>query len=450
MSFTLRGQSHDPITNKVARFTLIELIKEYAFLIFVFMTVVGTFYLIGLMPVFLLAVYGGAALLVLLQPNDFISLVSKTWILFLFPVIAFASSLWSVDPAATLKNSVQFIYSAVIGTVIGSRYSLKTVFTALGIAMSLCVLLSLANIYIELVPAYKEEDYVGAERYFLGVYPQKNVLGGVLYLCALGLAYLGIQHKKILLSYIPMLGLLPIFIETKSTTALLFYLLVLTMPVVWCFMTQFKNHAVWILGAIVIVAAALFVAIALEVPLIDKFLGALGKDRSLTGRTVIWGTAFQAFDYAPFLGVGYQAFWTSPIFAADVQMIRAAVLDEISGFHNGHLEVVVACGMLGLLCYWSLIITMLITAFRNLAYAVTPASLAVVYYVCLTVIKTFTESALFFQHDIEYMMFCTVLVACVKERGMRIAPSKRTNSRTNYSMNIGLLEQQKTKVNLSD
>lgn len=389
-------------------------LKELAFPVFLLATVVGTFYLIGLMTVFMMVIYGVAGLLVLQNAQGLLELFGRYWILLLLPIFCFLSTLWSVEPTSTLKNSVQMLYSALIGIVVGYRYSLKTIFTALAIAMCFCVLLSVANMFIELVPAYKEDDYVGAERYFLGVYPQKNMMGGVLYLCALSLAYVGIKWKKSLLCYIPMLALLPLLAAAKSTTALLFYLIALTLPLAWWFLSSVAHKLLWIMLAIVVGSAVLFIAIALDIAIVDEVLALFGKERTLTGRTVIWATAFDIFDKAPYIGVGYQAFWHSSQFAPEVQIIRAAVLDSISGFHNGHLEIVVACGLVGLTLYWLLLLTVIGNSIRQLIARLTPEHLIACYFVLITAIKSLTESALIYQHDIDYLMFCIILVNIVK------------------------------------
>lgn len=391
-------------------------LQELAFPVFLLATVVGTFYLLGVMAVFMLMIYGITALMVLQNSSGLIEHFSRYWILLLLPLLCFVSTLWSVDPTSTLKNSVQMLYSALIGIVVGYRYSLKTIFTALAIAMCFCVLLSVGNIFVEIVPAYKEDDYVGAERYLLGVYPQKNMMGGVLYLCALGLAYVGIKWRKSLWCYIPMLGLLPLLAQAKSTTALLFYLICLTVPVVWWFLSRVQHKILWLSLATVTISLLLFIAIAADFPIIDEFLGLFGKERTLTGRTVIWATAFDVFDKSPFLGVGYQAFWSAPQFSNEVLMIRAAVLDSISGFHNGHLEIAVACGLLGLMLYWLLLITVIGQSLRQMFVDLSPEALIACYFVIITAVKSLTESALIYQHDIDYLMFCVILMNCLKQK----------------------------------
>jgi O-antigen ligase len=400
-------------------------LKELAFPVFLLATVVGTFYLLGLMAVFMLLIYGFAGLLLLQNAQGLLSQFNRYWVLLLLPLLCFASTLWSVEPASTLKNSVQMLYSALIGIVAGYRYSLSTIFTALAIAMLFCVLLSVGNIFVELVPAYKQDDYVGAERYFLGVYPQKNMMGGVLYLCALGLAYLGIKWRKSLWCFIPMLALLPLLIDAKSTTALLFYLITLSVAPVWWFISRAPHKALWLLFATIFCTLLLFIAIAADFPVIDEFLGLFGKERTLTGRTVIWATAFDVFEKAPYFGVGYQAFWHASQFANEVQMIRAAVLDSISGFHNGHLEIVVACGLLGLMLYWFLLITVIGQSLRMLIVKPSPEALIACYFVIITTVKSLTESALIYQHDIDYLMFCIILMNCLKTKDSRTVIENR-------------------------
>lgn len=409
---------------------------RYGLLAIIMMSAVGTFFRLGLATPLWLLSYCGVGLLALLNFESFSRGLVKAWPAVIFAVFCLASTLWSVEPQATIKNSAQLIVTAAIGVWMGSSFNTRQLLTVLAIAMLVCLLGSLANIVLELIAPFKEDDYVGAERYFIGLYPQKNLMGNVVYLSALGVLYLGIQYRKVLLAYLIVAALLPVLIITKSTTSLLMFMAALSMPIAWWFFSAVQRKLLFLLFCLVPLLAAAFVAFSLDIPIVNEALGALGKDSTLTGRTVIWSTAFKNFDEAPFLGVGYQAFWNSSKFLPDVMLIRAAILETIAGFHNGHLEVAVATGMVGLFFYWFMILSTTIVCLQALIVKPSPALLATCYFVLLTIFRSFVESAVYYQHDLDYLMFCAFLAAIITQQESNTEPVRRRDTRRSNSLSI--------------
>ena len=66
-------------------------------------------------------------------------------------------------------------------------------------------------------------------------------------------------------------------------------------------------------AAIILVSLCFTMLFLIADNLSGSFLGAFGKDATLTGRTEIWAQARVAWDENPILGVGYQQFWVLAI-----------------------------------------------------------------------------------------------------------------------------------------
>lgn len=79
--------------------------------------------------------------------------------------------------------------------------------------------------------------------------------------------------------------------------------------------------------------------------LIPAMLDSLGKDSTLTGRTVLWKFGLDHFWTHPLTGYGFQAFWSEPSYTREY--LRAYVDPRTSIFHNGYIEIIVALGLLG-------------------------------------------------------------------------------------------------------
>ncbi len=54
----------------------------------------------------------------------------------------------------------------------------------------------------------------------------------------------------------------------------------------------------------------LFVVDLYDINVIDLVLGRLGKDSTLSGRTVLWDFAVDAYERKPWLGYGYKGYWS--------------------------------------------------------------------------------------------------------------------------------------------
>jgi exopolysaccharide production protein ExoQ len=98
--------------------------------------------------------------------------------------------------------------------------------------------------------------------------------------------------------------------------------------------------------ALVCIMAALNGTLAIG---FDDFIsGVLGKDPTLTGRTVLWHIALTQIHLRPLLGVGYSAFWIQGHLLPE-GIWRAFQIDNRMGFHfhDTYLEVAVETGWTG-------------------------------------------------------------------------------------------------------
>ena len=386
-------------------------ILEYGLLSLIIAAAAGSFFKLGFAgPVWGL-VYVGSLVFIVRDAERVLQGIWSNPLLLLFPVLCLVSVMWSIEPGPTLRHALQYLYTTLIAFWIGSRFTLPSLFATLAAVLLCCILVSLVGPQIGLFDGFKQDEYVGAVRYFTGLYTQKNIMGVVLVYAALATLVCGVVTDRRVWSLVIVLALAPIVIMTKSTTGLLMYLLACSFVGVLWFLKAGKLRLPFVISLVVVTLGVVFFAIASDANLVEQFLGALGKDTTLTGRTVIWGQGSELFWQHPWLGLGYQAFWESPAYANEVMLIRAAVLESIGGFHNGYLETAVAMGGVGLVAYCTMLLAALIAAGRGLAVATTPISLGAFYVIALIVLRTFTESAAFFQHDLEYILLIAVVVA---------------------------------------
>lgn len=393
--------------------------SRYALLALIFAAAPGTFYKIGVASLAWALIYVGVVVFAVWDRDRLVAAVALSWPILIFPLLATMSVFWSIEPSQTLRHSAQYVFSAIIGLWIGSTFRLSTIFSILCVILLSCVFVSVIATYLGLIHGFKQGDYVGAERYFIGLYVQKNIMGAVIVYAVLATLVVGAMRKRQMLACCLAILLFFPLVLTKSTTALLLCFAVFTyLPVLW-WTQRTTLKALTILGFLLVSLIAVFAMLAADMDVVNKLLAALGKDTTLTGRTEIWSQGMQVFLDNPYLGVGYQAFWQSPKYATEVMQIRAAVLETIGGFHSGYLTAAVSLGVLGLLAYMLMVLSALVTTGRLVASQATALSLGAFYVIAHIFSRTFTESSLYLQHDLEFILLIALVVSARNMLGSR-------------------------------
>lgn len=391
--------------------TMAQALPEFLGLLLILIASSGAFYKFGLASMAWALIYAAVLVLSLRDHASLLDAATRCWPLLLFPMFCLLSVFWSVEPTDSLRHAVQYLFTTLIAFWIGTRFRTETLFAAVALALTLCAVVAIAGTYGGVIDGVRQGDYIGAERYLVGLYTQKNVFGVALVFATLALHVTGACRGQRVLFGAIAVALLPVLWLTKSTTGLLLYVATWTyFPVLW--LVQKRTSAA-LLGVAALAAGlgTLLVLIAADVHLVRDALAMLGKDATLTGRTVIWEKAADIALERPLLGIGYQAFWESPRYANDVLMIRAAVLESIGGFHNGYLEATVATGLIGALFYVLALLSAVGATVRAALRRPGPAQIGAVFMSVLICSRTATESSGYYQHDIDFIVLVSLAVA---------------------------------------
>lgn len=127
-------------------------------------------------------------------------------------------------------------------------------------------------------------------------------------------------------------------------------------------------------------------------------VSAMGKDPTLTGRTNIWKVVLEQAAN-PFLGAGYETFWTGPRLTA----IWAGTMDRLNQAHNGYLEVYLNLGWIGLALLAAIALKGYRNILRSLARNENAASLKLAFFLN-ALVYNFTEAG-FRQTTLVWMSF---------------------------------------------
>jgi exopolysaccharide production protein ExoQ len=138
----------------------------------------------------------------------------------------------------------------------------------------------------------------------------------------------------------------------------------------------------------------------------DVLLSSIGKDSSLTGRTVLWSHASSIIANHPWGGVGLQAFWTESNSEA-VRFWEMFYIGSHAGFHfhDLWLEIGVELGLIGILIAAGTVIIVLFSVWRWALRDPRPESCFFIGFVTFVLLRTVGEVELFAQFGLTQMIF---------------------------------------------
>jgi len=201
-----------------------------------------------------------------------------------------------------------------------------------------------------------EHKSPNASNFWVGVTTHKNSLGLLAMLAALLFLWNIFQKDKrgkiIAIVYLIMIAyLLNGGGHTRSSTAIV---LIFIAVAAYLFMGKYKSRPERLLPVIVgVFVITLVTNVSAEFILgapIDVIISvAIGKDPTLTGRTILWQDLITLGKRHFFLGYGYEGFWT-PLIMPDLKEVSGGIHSwGPTQSHNGYIEVFLNLGILGLI-----------------------------------------------------------------------------------------------------
>ncbi|MGE5109780.1 MAG: O-antigen ligase family protein [Acidobacteriaceae bacterium] len=268
--------------------------------------------------------------------------------------IALASSFWSVDPSLTLRRSIALTGTTLAGIYLAMKYPLEFQVRLLARALALAVALSFfVGIFLPDVGTMK--DFAGAWR---GIFNHKNSLGHMMVLsCGVFLiARKYSRRNKVVLLVLAVLSLLLVFLSRSATGVVLVGIFAVLAPLHKRFAAGARITKSRVLVFLLFLGTITWIVF----DNIKTILDMLGRDATLTGRLRIWAVAALAIIKRPFLGYGYDAFWTT----SGTQLAGKVIRFPAAHAHNGYLQAIVDIGLVGFLAFMVMYGITLVRAFR--------------------------------------------------------------------------------------
>jgi exopolysaccharide production protein ExoQ len=319
--------------------------------------------------------------------------LAVTWNFVPWAIVVFGmlSALWSMDPMQSARAAPQIGITVLAAIMFSQGLTARAFIAAL---------------------MYAQISSIVASFFVAGIFGAKNSLGLQLALTLLSSVWVlldGNQPKYArAIALAALVGAPYMLLSAGSEGALLSGFMAIVGSVAIYLLRPLQTEAriiVFWLG-IVLTVIALGIAFLAMDNLFDMFLMSIGKDTSLTGRTVLWSRATSIIADHPWGGVGLQAFWIE----GNTDAIRFWEMFYIYGhagfhFHDLWLEIGVELGLLGIFIAAATAIIVVFSVWRWALRDPRPESCFFVGFVTLIMLRTVGEVELFTQFNLTSLIF---------------------------------------------
>ena len=282
--------------------------------------------------------------LFLTHPRDALQSVARFSPLFILPVLAVLSTIWSDAPPRTLRAALQL--SITVGSGIVAFRQLDPRKT---IALLFLGFLAVAVFALPYVP-----QALSTGQAMTAFFDSKNALAFnavLLFALGFGSALDPVQHWSVRLAgllALPLACLIIYLCQSASATTSIALLLV-TMPSLVALGRMNQPTRIALVALLVLMLAVAFFFLPEIVAAIADLRGnVLKKDATLTGRTYLWQFAGRLTAERPWMGHGYGAFWRLGNLDAEALWRWGGIANRGGfNFHNAYIEMGVDLGFLG-------------------------------------------------------------------------------------------------------
>jgi O-antigen ligase len=328
-----------------------------------------------------------------------LSAIVRSPLLMMLCAMSLLSTLWSIAPDVSIRRGVAVTATTLLGVYLAARFDWRDGLRLIGGVWFGLLILTLVSGVIAPKFAVDHETHEGA---WTGGWWEKNQMGGHAARAAMMFAFLVWRDAAWRRAWIAALFVsMTLVLLSTSATALLGMMLGFAVLGAAWWMAKGRHAAVVLLWAMVVGLGGL-VAIYALAP--DMLLKLIGKDATLTGRTDIWEELIRAVNVRPWLGYGYQAFWSKD--SEPRYWLQQAVDWAAPSGHNGWLDLAISLGLVGFVLF---LLDYLLSTCRAIAQATrTPAAVLALGVLVQLILFSMSESILLWQNSIIWATYCFV------------------------------------------
>lgn len=286
-----------------------------------------------------------------------IYLITKQPLIWLLLALITFSPAWSHIPKETLNDIIPMIRVTTFALYLAVCFSLKEQIRLFTLAFMIAAMLSL--LFAIALPQYgvvgmgfisNMEDIVHTGTW-RGIYVHKTMLGTTMALGVLSCTYCFFDRDNFSKLAVLGLGLCVLMLIASTTTGALVFLVFVAVLVPFYRALRLHMKLIIPLYSFFLLVGGIVLTSGLIAA--EQFLTSIGKDVTLTGRTIYWPLMLNKILERPWLGYGYKAFWHGGWKGevADVWQFLA-VGNEPPHAHNGYLNLWFDIGIIGVLIFF--------------------------------------------------------------------------------------------------
>lgn len=289
--------------------------------------------------------------------------ITRNFALFLFLAFALISVLWSDFPFVSFKRWFRDLGNyLMILVVLSDPQPFEGVRTLL---RRFCYLLIPLSILLDkYFPSLARQygSYSGTVE-FIGAATSKNMLGSVCLISGLFFFWDTVarwadrkerREKQVILINVVFLAMTLRLLKLSNSATSGVCLMIGALVIAAVYSGWGKRHLT-LIKVLIPATLCLYAVLAFGFDLNGQLAGQLGRDPTLTDRTIIWKTVLNEHTN-PLVGTGYESFWLGP----RLQRIWR-IVGDINEAHNGYLDIYLNLGAIGVL----LLVGFLISGYRT-------------------------------------------------------------------------------------
>lgn len=287
--------------------------------------------------------------LIIMHPLEIFKMMTENYkIYWLVPIFAICSTAWSSAPTTTLRASLQFFLTVAIANFVGQILKTRNFVSILACIYVPVCLICLLN-------GRGGLDGMTGRVNLIGFFENKSTLNlcacfGIFACLSIFLDNSRYPFTRVLsLLSLPMLLIVAFRARSVAGLAAMFAscaILILITNAKFLDHRLRRKYVEIVLMTIFIFALPAMILIS---TFQDDILLAVGKDPTLTGRTVLWYYAARIWPQNAVIGTGYSAFWIQGYSMAE-HLWNILHIQSRGGFHfhNIFYEILIGLGLVGL------------------------------------------------------------------------------------------------------
>lgn len=301
--------------------------------------------------------------------------------------LAVISTLWSDQITSTLIKSIALIFLTIFSAYLVTRYSLRELLFILARLMIFIIISSI--FFVIFLPQYGIGEWSTGVAW-KGIFSNKGAFGVTMMISALIFLTLPTQtiHNRLfnLIFYA-----LSIFLIWKTNSRLSLVIIIL-LTLGYYSLLLFQLSGPTIIAIITMLIIPITFGLGFTIINYEDILLSMGRDTTLTGRTVVWENVIYAISLRPILGYGYNGFWQNWDGIYGTIWSQQFSQWKVGSAHQTYLDVWLQLGVIGLILYVFILVNNIINSIVILIQNRSSVLIFIALYLICILIMGFVET----------------------------------------------------------